>query len=497
MRLSLGHKLTGAFLVLVGLLVAVAVISIRSLEAIARQADAVAEIFQEHDLFLELQLAISQALEPSLAAGPAREHQEGTIEEIRSRSEALERSLRRDGLDPKEEELLEALNSGIESIRARAGRPMGGRGEQAALAAHALFSQMDQFHQLHAQRVAGVLELATKSKTRATRELLASATSAALLGLASGVLLTRTITRPLAQLQRGAEAIGAGNLDVQVKVTTSDEVGRLGEAFNRMAEQLRESYLTLEQKVAQRTAELARINRELEEAHQARQELLAKVISAQEEERRRIARELHDEASQAIATLIVNLEFLEGTLPEKEAQLAERLRRLRGIATQTLDEIHKIIFNLRPRVLDDLGLVPAVSGYLESHLPPLHIAYDLDVHGLDQRLPATVETAVFRIIQEAITNVIKHAHADHVRVLLDFDGSLLVVFVEDDGRGFDTGEVLGPGASRRGMGLLGIRERAALLGGRFSIHSRPGCGTRLYVEIPVQVGVNAHVRLAV
>jgi len=157
MRLSLGHKLTGAFLVLVGLLVAVAVISIRSLEAIARQADAVAEIFQEHDLFLELQLAISQALEPSLAAGPAREHQEGTIEEIRSRSEALERSLRRDGLDPKEEELLEALNSGIESIRARAGRPMGGRGEQAALAAHALFSQMDQFHQLHAQRVAGVL----------------------------------------------------------------------------------------------------------------------------------------------------------------------------------------------------------------------------------------------------------------------------------------------------------------------------------------------------
>ena len=282
-----------------------------------------------------------------------------------------------------------------------------------------------------------------------------------------------------------------------MKVTTSDEVGRLGEAFNRMAEQLRESYLTLEQKVAQRTAELARINRELEEAHQARQELLAKVISAQEEERRRIARELHDEASQAIATLIVNLEFLEGTLPEKEAQLAERLRRLRGIATQTLDEIHKIIFNLRPRVLDDLGLVPAVSGYLESHLPPLHIAYDLDVHGLDQRLPATVETAVFRIIQEAITNVIKHAHADHVRVLLDFDGSLLVVFVEDDGRGFDTGEVLGPGASRRGMGLLGIRERAALLGGRFSIHSRPGCGTRLYVEIPVQVGVNAHVRLAV
>lgn len=497
MRLSIGRKLTGAFLILVGLLVSVAVISIRSLETIARQADAVAGIFQEHDLFLELQLAMSQALEPSLSGGPAGEHQQGVIEAIQSRTEALERSLRRDGLDPREEELLEALASGIQAIRARVDRLRGGRGEEAALAAHTVFSQMDRFHQLHAERVAGVLELARKSKAMATRDLLASSASAALLGLAFGILLTRMITRPLLQLQQGAEAIGSGNLDVRVKVTANDEVGRLGEAFNRMAEQLRESYLTLEQKVAQRTAELARINRELEEAHRARQELLAKVISAQEEERRRIARELHDEASQAIATLVVNLEFLENTLPEKEAQVAERLRRLRGIASQTLDEIHKIIFDLRPRVLDDLGLVPAVSGYLESHLAPLHIAYDLDVHGLDRRLPATVETAVFRIIQEAITNVIKHAQAGHVRVVLDFDGSLLVVFVEDDGRGFETSEVLGPGASRKGMGLLGMRERAALLGGAFNIYSRPGGGTRLYVEIPVQAEVKAHVRLAV
>ncbi len=177
--------------------------------------------------------------------------------------------------------------------------------------------------------------------------------------------------------------------------------------------------------------------------------------------------------------------------------MAERLRRLREIATQTLEEIHKIIFDLRPRVLDDLGLVPAVSGYLESHLVPLGITYDLHAHGLERRLPSTVETATFRIVQEAITNVIKHAQASHVRVLLDFDGTLLVIFVEDNGRGFELAEVLGPGASRRGMGLVGIRERATLLGGTFNIHSRPGGGTRLYVEIPVPAEVETDARVAV
>lgn len=503
MRLSLGTKLIAAFLVLVGLLVSVAVISIRSLEAVARQVDAVARIFEEHDLFLELQLAMSRALEPSLSGGPARKHQDAVMGEIHSLSGALARSLQRDGLDSRETDLLEALASWNKAVQGRADRPsdlgvLGGRrSEETTLATHAIFSQMDQFHQLHAERAAGVLELARKSKAQAKRELLLSAASAALLGLIFALLLTRAITRPIAQLQQGAEAIGSGNLGVRLQVATNDEVGRLAEAFNRMAERLQDSYATLEQRVAERTRDLARANRELELHHRERQELLAKVISAQEEERRRIARELHDEASQAIATLVVNLEFLENTLPEKEVQVAERLRRLREIATQTLEEIHKIIFDLRPRVLDDLGLVPAVSGYLESHLVPLGITYDLHAHGLERRLPSTVETATFRIVQEAITNVIKHAQASHVRVLLDFDGTLLVIFVEDNGRGFELAEVLGPGASRRGMGLVGIRERATLLGGTFNIHSRPGGGTRLYVEIPVSAEVETDARVAV
>jgi signal transduction histidine kinase len=210
-----------------------------------------------------------------------------------------------------------------------------------------------------------------------------------------------------------------------------------------------------------------------------RRQLLDRVIDAQEEERKRIARELHDEFAQSLTALIVGLQTHAQRLPPNDATRA-RLGETRTLASQILDQTRRLIFDLRPSVLDDAGLAPALRSFAQRAAESNHLALDFQVRGAPRRLAPQVETALFRIAQEALNNVIKHAHARRVALHLEFNAASVAVIVEDDGTGFDVGAAVRAGS----VGLLGMRERAELAGGQLEIESHVGEGTSVRVEIP-------------
>ncbi|HVH31705.1 MAG TPA: GAF domain-containing sensor histidine kinase [bacterium] len=228
-------------------------------------------------------------------------------------------------------------------------------------------------------------------------------------------------------------------------------------------------------------AERARLYDEVKNKEAMRGELLEKLITAYEDERRRIARGLHDEAGQALTALIVNLELAEQAHKPVDSQ---NLARLRGIAEHTLAEVRRIIAALRPTILDDLGLAAAIRWYAKELVEPQGLQVSMQLSGLGGRLPPHVETAVFRIVQEAITNVLKHAGARQAWVETSVADGRVRVTVADDGRGFEVTSVPRSREGRR-LGLLGMRERAEALGGTLGVSSQPGHGTRIEIVIPV------------
>lgn len=212
---------------------------------------------------------------------------------------------------------------------------------------------------------------------------------------------------------------------------------------------------------------------------------VAKVITAQEEERRRIGRELHDEAVQLLSAAAMRVGDLERQAPPRLASLRQALADLRELLTDALWEIRKIIVDLRPSDLDDLGLAPALAAHARNHLETAGIALEMRLPRLQERLSPEVETAVFRIAQEAMNNVARHACARRAVVTLERRNGNLVLEVEDDGRGFEPA-ALKPGDQRGGLGLTGMRERASLLGGTLELRSRPGAGTLVRATIPLE-----------
>lgn len=299
----------------------------------------------------------------------------------------------------------------------------------------------------------------------------------------------RSVTRPLATLGQAAGRIARGGIEEPLPDLGGDEVGRLGRTMETMRQALKEaldaaarSNAVLEERVEQRTRELERLNRELKEREQARGRLLRKVITAQEEERKRIARELHDESCQTLSVLVISLDGLRARVGDPDA--GQAIAAARDMAVRTLDEVHRLIFDLRPAVLDDLGLPAALEWLAERHLEAAGVAVRLEMAPLDGRLPVEAETAVFRAVQEVLTNVARHAGATSVLLQMGRQGDEAVIEIEDDGRGFDPASVADLAPSGRGLGLLGIRERMELLGGSALVDSSPGHGTRVVLKIP-------------
>ena len=216
-----------------------------------------------------------------------------------------------------------------------------------------------------------------------------------------------------------------------------------------------------------------------------RNRLIEQVMTAQDEERRRIARELHDETGQSLTALLVGLRTIEESRTMVEA--AERAQLLRGIVAQTLDEVGRLSRGLHPRTLDDVGLAAAVARQVQEFVQLHGVTVDLRIEGLDaEPLPPLVQTTVFRVLQEALTNVARHAGARSVSVRLVRDEVTVELRVQDDGVGLaPTARVEVAAADRRRLGLQGMRERAALLGGSVEVESEPGTGTTIVARFPV------------
>jgi signal transduction histidine kinase len=285
-------------------------------------------------------------------------------------------------------------------------------------------------------------------------------------------------------LTDAAKRITNGDLERRIPALGEDEVGVLAQSLDCMQRTLKTSLETiaegkrdLEDKVQARTRELQELYREVQRKEEMRGELLKKVIAVQEEERKRIARELHDETSQDLATLLLSIETTSDSQPE---ELKKKFIQMKGLTGRTLDSIHRLILDLRPSVLDDLGLTSAIRWVAESRLESSGIDLTFAVRGQERRLKPEIEITLFRIGQEAISNIARHAEASSVSIALDFTESHIGLEVEDNGQGFSLNE--SPNGS---FGLLGMKERTSLLDGTFAIDSKPGNGTRLAVAIPV------------
>jgi PAS domain S-box-containing protein len=266
----------------------------------------------------------------------------------------------------------------------------------------------------------------------------------------------------------------------------------LVEAEELLNARLREARDRLEQRVAERTAELAAANESLraeigsrEAAENDRRKLLSRLATAQEDERRRIARDLHDHLGQHLTALGLGLKVAGDATPDP-SPVRDRLQSLQALTDLIGREVHRLAMDLRPTALDDLGLEAALANYAESWSERSGVAVDFQSFGPDAaRLPSAAETALYRVAQEALTNVLKHAAARRASLLLQRSAGQAVVVIEDDGAGFDPESVAAPAADEGRLGLRGMRERVALIGGTLTVESVPGRGTTVIARVPL------------
>ena len=272
-------------------------------------------------------------------------------------------------------------------------------------------------------------------------------------------IVLRAAFRPIGALSRTVDEVGRGNLGARANLglISDPEFDRLSDTINGMLDGM-------------------------EKYRDQVQELSSHAITAQEEERKRISRELHDQTAQSLTSILVMLRLMEknGEPNAVRAQLSE----LRELTSNAIDEIGKLAMDLRPSTLDDLGLKAAVEWYARDYSQKMAANVDYEAIGIENRLPATVEIVIYRIVQEAFTNITKHAKADQVSVRLEQRAGSVLVTVRDNGVGFNTQDTLAAG-ERRSLGLFGMQERLALVQGSMQINSEVGQGTVLSIEIPL------------
>jgi two-component system sensor histidine kinase DegS len=215
-------------------------------------------------------------------------------------------------------------------------------------------------------------------------------------------------------------------------------------------------------------------------------DIVANIIQAQEKERLRISLQMHDGPAQSMSNLVLRAEICQRLLDRDIEQARAELGALKTAINTTLQDTRRFIFDLRPMILDDLGLVPTLRRYVQQFSDKNKLEINLMVQNMDGRLPNHYEVALFRFIQEALNNVARHANASQARVLLENNGSNIHVSVEDDGAGFHVSEVLSEESGRRNLGIETLRQQAeSLLQGEFGLESAVGRGTRVAAVVPV------------
>lgn len=274
-----------------------------------------------------------------------------------------------------------------------------------------------------------------------------------------GVL--KAALRPLDRLQEGVDRIRQGESGVRIDVGTMSD-----ERFNRLIETVNAMVENLERDAADK------------------QRLGQRLIIAQEQERLRLARDLHDEAAQALTSLLVHLRLLERAHAPEDAQA--RVEELRELTATALEDVHRVAVDLRPTILDDLGLVPALEWRIDELNKAETTTGHITIVGMDKRLPRDVELVLYRVGQEALSNVQRHARADNVWVRLEKAEGVVSLEVRDDGIGFDSGTHFDEDVEHgrtSGLGLAGMSERIAALDGTMRIDSTLGAGTTVHASI--------------
>ncbi len=229
---------------------------------------------------------------------------------------------------------------------------------------------------------------------------------------------------------------------------------------------------------------------QLKASHDQLRALSAHLETVREEEKRKIARDLHDETTQLLASLNAHLEAAIGSLPLDSTKAESNLRKAQTLSITILDELHKLIYDLRPSLLDEFGLMPAVNALIDSHLRLSGLKVKTKTTGKVRRLDPSLEIALFRAVQEAFNNIVKHSAAKNVEVEAAFLKARVRLTVKDDGAGFDLHEVTGSKDKSRGLGLLGMRERIEMVKGSLRIQSRAGKGTEIIIEAPIRGGAD-------
>ena len=272
--------------------------------------------------------------------------------------------------------------------------------------------------------------------------------------LANYVVL-RAALRPLVELSKAMESAHRGELQ-EVHIDSSDaNLRRVSRSFNEMCRRLEDESIAYS----------------------------AKLLSSIEEERRRIGRELHDDTSQTLAAVMINLDLVDKAVADETPAVRERVATSKDLLRYTLGQIKLLVYDLRPVMLDDFGLVPTLRWYIQSYSEGGGPSIELDDEAATLRVPGDIETALFRITQEAIANAVKHSGGTRVVVRLETAPGFVSLAVIDNGQGFDPREAIQH--SQPGLGLLSIKERVELLDGTLHIESHKGRGTRVYVFIPI------------
>jgi two-component system sensor histidine kinase UhpB len=283
-----------------------------------------------------------------------------------------------------------------------------------------------------------------------------------LISLALNIFILQVALQPLRDLRHTVTRLQAGQAKVdQLLLNDTDpDIYQLTKALDSLITQLETSN------------------------HQLRQ-LSDRAINAQEEERKRIARSLHDDIGQSLSSLIINLERLENHLPPAGSEIGERLRALRKMTSSSLESLRTIIYDLRPAILDDLGLLPAIRWFARTNLEAVGIQVELEFPEELPSLPQPLTTTLFRITQEGVNNIIRHSQAKKACISLDLGENEVYLKISDDGHGFDPTQLSIEAIHMQHWGLIGIQERVELARGRMSIHSDPQQGTILMVNLPL------------
>lgn len=274
----------------------------------------------------------------------------------------------------------------------------------------------------------------------------------------------------------------------------------------RAEEALQKAHGELEQRVTERTAELAKVNKDLrqqiserESAEKALREsgkrlhfLSSHLLTAQERERRRISLELHDELGQSLTVLKLQLRSIEKTLRNEQGLLKNDCEKTLQYVDQIIENVRRLSRDLSPSILEDLGLTAALKWLVEDFAKHSNIKVDIDMPDLDNRFSGDAQIAIYRIFQEAFTNIGKHAHAKTVSIVVRKEGRCVHFRVQDDGQGFDINQVEARSPTDRSLGLIAMDERARMLGGKLDINGQKGKGTRISFSIPIDTGDNSN-----